>query len=218
MDTESTVGERIVLLALDEESGVLREPPLRVGLAVAAARLVELARSGHLTVAGGRLVAAARPPAEQPGDPVAAALAGQVRTHPDGPVHGWLLAVREQALSAAYEGLLTKGLVRREDRRVLKAFGTVRYPVTDPAVPAALRAELAEVVRGDREPGEGTATLIAVMYHARLHTVAFSGAEAGELEARVPALTRESEPATALGEAVRQAFAAAAVVAATAGG
>lgn len=212
MGSGLTVGEQVVLLALDEESGTLREPPLRVGLAVAAVPLLELARAGHVVVNNGKLVAATLPPTDKPEDPMAAAMAEQVRSHRDATAHAWLLAVRDQALSAAYAGLLAKGLVHQEGRRVLKAFGTIRYPVTDPDVPAALRSELATVVLDSRKPAEQTAVLIAVLHHAGLHAVALSDAETTAVEARMAEVAKELEPATALGEAVRCALAAIAVV------
>lgn len=217
MESELTVGEQVVLLALDEDSGTLREPPLRVGLAVAAVPLIELARSGHVVVHDGKLVAATLPPTDKPEDPVVAAMAEQVRSHSDATPHAWLLAVREQALSAAYAGLLAKGLVRQEGRQVLKAFGSIRYPVTDPTVPAALRSELAKVVLERREVSDRMAVLIAVLHHAGLPVVALSDAEATAVEARMAEVAQQLEPATTLGEAVHHALAAIAVVIATSG-
>ncbi|PAK24060.1 hypothetical protein CJD44_25000, partial [Streptomyces sp. alain-838] len=56
MTEDLTIGERIVLLALDEKAGTLREAPLRVSLAVSAAALLELSSSGGLTERDGTLV------------------------------------------------------------------------------------------------------------------------------------------------------------------
>src|SRR6185295_13570048 len=93
----------------------------------------------------------------------------------------WLLAVREQALDTAYRGLSEKGLVREQGRRVLGAFGSVKYPVTGLSELEALRGRLTAVLEG-QEPDERTAALITVLHHAGLQAVMLrdSGAEAPE--------------------------------------
>ena len=202
MRSELTLGEQVVLLGLEEDSGTLREP-LRVGFAVAAAPLLELTRSGHVVVRDGKLVAAETAP---PADPVAAALAEQVHKRPDASPQAWLLAVREPALSAAYEGLLDQGLVREEGKRVLGVFGSHRYPVADPAVPEALRRELAAVVLEGPKPEDQTAALIALLHHAGLHAVALPTADATAVEARMADIAEGQGPADKLGEAVQSAL------------
>jgi hypothetical protein len=214
MDSQLTMGEQIVLLALDEEGGTLREPPLRVGLAVSATALLGLTFSGHVVARDGALVAAPLPP---PDDPVAAAMAEQVRSHPEAKPQTWLLAVREQALTAAYDGLFAKRLVREEGRRVLGVFGSTRYPVTDAAAAEALRGQLAAVLVDGREPDERTAALIAVLHHAGLRAVMVPDADAAAAEARLAAIDEERGPAAALGEAVRTAVAALTAVIAVSG-
>lgn len=79
MTEDLTIGEQIVLLALDEETGTLREAPLRVSLAVSAAALLELSFSGYLTERDGTLVVAG---ASTPVDPAAAAMAEHMQSHP----------------------------------------------------------------------------------------------------------------------------------------
>jgi len=202
MHSGLTSGEQVVLLGLEEDSGTLREP-LRVGFAVAAAPLLELTRSGDVVVRDGKLVATATAP---PAEPVAAALAEQMQKRPDASPQAWLLAVREQALSAAYEGLLGKGLVREEGKRVLGVFGSHCYPVTDPAVPEALRRELAAVLLEGQEPSDGTAALIALLHHAELHAVALPTADATAVAARMAEIAEGQGPADKLGEAVRSAL------------
>lgn len=214
MDSQLTMGEQIVLLALDERSGELREPPLRVGLAVSAATLLGLTFSGQVEVREGKLAAAPLPP---PGDPVEAAMAEQLREHPEAKPQAWLLAVREQALAAAYAGLLAKGLVREEGRKLLGVFGSVRYPVTDTATAETLRARLAAVVLAGREPDERTAALVTVLHHAGLRAVVVPDEQADAAEAGFAAIDAGQGPAATLGEAVRTAVAALTAVIAVSG-
>ncbi|MFF4487577.1 GPP34 family phosphoprotein [Streptomyces sp. NPDC001544] len=215
MTEDLTVGQQIVLLALDER-GTLREAPLRVSLAVSVAALLELTFAGHVVVRDGAFVLA-RTPAPAPMDPAAAAMAERMRSHPEETPRQWLSAVREQALAAAYDGLSAKRLVREEGRRVLGAFGTIRHPVAEITVLAALRERLAAVLTQGQDPDERTAALITVLHHAGLKSVLPVGADEAAVERRFAAIAEGQEPAAALGETARTAVAAlAAVIAASA--
>lgn len=204
MDTGLTVGERIALLGLDQLDGAPHDA-LRVGAAVAAAPLLQLVRCGGVVAEGGRLVAADRP---APREPLAAAVAAQVREHPEARPQAWLLAVRDQAVTAAYDGLQAKGVVRREGRKLLGAFGSYRYPVTDASVPQALRRELAGVVLDGAPAGPETAELITLLHHAGLHARALPDADPAEVKERMGELAARTGASGAVGEAVSAALAA----------
>ncbi|GAA2504870.1 GOLPH3/VPS74 family protein [Streptomyces longisporus] len=205
MTKDLTIGEQIVLLTLDEETGTLREAPLRVSLAVSAAALLELSFSGYLAEHDGTLVVAG---ATTPADPAAAAVAGHIQSHPEETPREWLLAVREQALDTAYQGLLEKGLVREEGRRVLGAFGSVKHPVTGLSELVALRGRLTAVLAQGQDPDERTAALITVLHHAGLKTALTQGPRAEAPENRLIAIAEGQGPAAALGDTIRTTVAA----------
>lgn len=214
MTEDLTIGERIVLLALDEETGTLREAPLRVSLAVSAAALLELSLSGSLAERDGALAVAG---ASTSADPAASAMAEHVRSHPEESPREWLLAVREQALDTAYRGLSEKGLVREQGRRVLGAFGSVKYPVTGLSELAALRGRLADVLARNQDPDEHTAALITVLHHAGLQTVMARGLRGEVLEDRLTSIAEGQGSAATLGDTIRTTVAAlTAVIAASA--
>jgi hypothetical protein len=220
MGGEPAIGEQIVLLALDEETGRLREAPLRVSLAVAAGALAGLALSGHVVLREGAFTVAR---ASAPADPVAAVLVQHLREHPGDEPRAWLLAVRERALAAAYEGLLARRVVRERGRRVLGAFGTVTYPVVVPQARAALLGRLDAVLARGQDPDARTAALITVLHHAGLHALlpTGAGADADATAARraaVAALAEGQASAAALGETVRTTVASIAAVVAASGG
>ncbi|MFD8913106.1 GPP34 family phosphoprotein [Streptomyces sp. NPDC059575] len=210
MAEDLTIGEHIVLLALDEKTGTLREAPLRVSLAASAAALLELGFSGHLTERDGTLDVAG---ASTPSDPAAAAMAERVRSRPGETPRERLMAVREQALDAAYKGLAEKGLVRerRRGRRVLGVFGvfgSVRYPVTGLSELTALRGELtATLVRG-QEPDGRVAALITLLHHAGLQAVLPQDSGAETSEDRLNAIAEGHRAAAALGDTIRTTIAA----------
>ncbi|MFC9128258.1 GPP34 family phosphoprotein [Streptomyces sp. NPDC057099] len=120
----------------------------------------------------------------------------------------WLLAVREQALDTVYQGLLEKQLIREQGRRVLGAFGSVKYPVTGLSELVALRGRLAaELVQG-QGPDERTAALITVLHHAGLEAVLPHGPGAVAPEYRLTAIAEGQGPAAALGDTIRTTVAA----------
>ncbi|MGW0859029.1 GOLPH3/VPS74 family protein [Streptomyces sp. NPDC002690] len=204
MDMGLTVGERIALLGLDQQDGTPHDQ-LRVGAAVAAAPLLQLTRQGGVVVHEGKLVTADGP---APGEPLAAAVAAQVREHPEARPQAWLLAVRDQAVTAAYDGLRAKGVVHREGRKLLGAFGSYRYPVADASVPRALRGELAGVVLDGATAGPETAELITLLHHAGLHARALPDADLAVVKERMGELAARTGASAAVGEAVSAALAA----------
>ncbi|MFB7931877.1 GPP34 family phosphoprotein [Streptomyces sp. NPDC056039] len=173
MSSDLTIGEQVVLLALDEETGILREAPLRVSLAVAAAALLELSFSEHM------------------------------QSHPERTPREWLLALREQALDTAYQGLSEEGLVRKQGRRVLGVFGSVTYQVTGLSELVVLRGRLAVVLVQGQEADERTAALITVLHHAGLQAVMPQ-----VTEERLSGVAEGQGSVAALGDAIRTTVAA----------
>ncbi|QLJ05139.1 GPP34 family phosphoprotein [Streptomyces sp. NEAU-sy36] len=208
MDAGLTVGERIVLLGLDEADGTPREQ-LRVGCAVAAAPLLDLVRSGRVVARDGGLALTEEPPDDEP---LAAAVAAQMRRAPDAKPQAWLLAVRDEAVTAAYEGLLAKGVVRQEGRKRLGVFGSHRYPPADPAVLSALRAELSAVLLANAEPAPDTAELLTLLHRAGLDALALPDADPARIAPRMAEVSAALEPDGTVGDAVSAALAAVTVL------
>ncbi|MEU0846847.1 GPP34 family phosphoprotein [Streptomyces flaveolus] len=111
--------------------------------------MLELNLTGQLTERDGALVTTGAPTTE---DAAAAARFELLCSQPEETSRDWLLAVREQALGAAFEGLTEKGLVREEGRRVLGVFGSVTRPVTAGEELTALRGGWRPLLRTARPP------------------------------------------------------------------
>ncbi|WSQ06730.1 GPP34 family phosphoprotein [Streptomyces sp. NBC_01231] len=132
---------RMYLLAYDDSA----EGPYhrsRTQLLVRAAALIDLALRGRLREDGGTVTVTGTQPT---GDPV---LDGVLRDAADG--HGWKHLVRrhrKRTLTQVEDRLVMAGLVTVKAPRT--RFGTRRLTVTDPAVPAALRARVSVVLHGD---------------------------------------------------------------------
>ncbi|WP_371578765.1 GPP34 family phosphoprotein [Streptomyces sp. NBC_01314] len=153
----TTLGEEILLLSLDDSTGEARLP-LRTPHAIAAAALLERSLS----------------------DDSADALLDPL---PDD-AGKWIQEHRAKEYESALRGVLDKGLIREEKRRVLLVFRTTRYPEADGTVESALRGRLAQVVLEGAEPDPRTAALISLLHHGDLHTLAFPDADSEESPAR----------------------------------
>ncbi|KFG02096.1 hypothetical protein IQ62_03850 [Streptomyces scabiei] len=190
----ATLGEEILLLSLDDTTGEARLP-LRTPYAIAAAALLERSLS------------------EDPADAVLPDDAGKR-----------IYAHNTKEYERALRGVVDKGLIREEKRRVLLVFRTTRYPEADGTVESALRGRLAEVVLEGAEPDPRTAALISLLHHGDLHTLAFPDADSEESPARRrmteiaerhwtdPALRRMAETAAATAAALTAATMATTVV------
>ncbi len=77
-------------------------------------------------------------------------------------------ALDPDAVNAARERLLERGLVREEKKRVWGVFPTRRYPEADGSVERELRDTLASVVHEGAEPDERTAALLGLLHGAGL--------------------------------------------------
>lgn len=210
----TTLGEEILLLSLDDTTGEARLP-LRTPYAIAAAALLERALSG----AGAGGVDAA--------DGVDGAHgvdgAGEGEALPED-VKQWIHEHSTAEYEIALRGVLKKGLIREEKRRVLLVFRTTRYPEADGTVESALRGRLAEVVLEGADPDPRTAALISLLHHGDLHTLVFPDAESEDSPVRRrmagiadhhwadPALRRMAETAAATAAALTAATMAMTVV------
>ncbi|WP_461025326.1 GOLPH3/VPS74 family protein [Streptomyces heilongjiangensis] len=195
----TTLGEEVLLLSLDDSTGEARSP-LRTPYAIAAAALLERA------LADGPDGAALPDDAEK-----------------------WINEQRDGEYQRALRGLLDKGLVREEKRRLLLVFRTTVHPEADGTVEAALRGRLAAVALEGSEPDHRTAALITLLHHADLRELAFPDLDeeqSAAVERRMteiaerhwadPALRRMAETAAATSAALTAATTAATVVIITA--
>ncbi|WP_329339012.1 GPP34 family phosphoprotein [Streptomyces sp. NBC_00663] len=195
-----TLGEQLLLLSLDDESGAERESA-KVAWAIAAATLVELALAGRVEVGDDQRVVVIDP--TPPGTPgLDAALAEIVAWDKPGRVKDWLTHLKKDAVAAASRGLLDRGLVREEVKKVLGLFPVRRYPEADPTAETALRERLEDAVLRGATPDPRTASLVALLHGARLHRLAFPTVKPAEVDAPMAALATGDWAAPAVRRAI----------------
>jgi hypothetical protein len=198
-----TLGEEIMLLSLDDESGAAKDRQ-SAGWAVAGGILLDLVMAGRVSVDDGRVRVTDQAPTgvalldgrlEQ-----LAAWAGRRSRPPK--VTDWLTKDHSKAVTATIESLRERGLVAQEQHKVLGLFPVKRYPEADGAAERELRERLAAVVLEGGAPDDRTAGLVALIHSAKLHRLAFPGVPRKELSARMSEIS-EGQWA---GESVRKAI------------
>ncbi|MBQ0829381.1 GOLPH3/VPS74 family protein [Streptomyces tagetis] len=199
-EAPTTLGEQLLLLSLDDESGETREL-VKVVPAIAAAELVELALAGRIEVTEDEVTVVDATPL---GEPVLdAALSTVAGEDEPGRVGDWINVLKADAVPRTIAGLVGKGLVREERKRVLGLFPVRRYPEADGTVEAAVRQRLHAVVLEGATPNERTASLVALVHGARMHRLAFPDADARRVEAAMESISRGQWPATAVRHVVK---------------
>ncbi|MBN6037398.1 GPP34 family phosphoprotein [Amycolatopsis sp. 195334CR] len=156
------IAEDLVLLVFDDETGKPDSMVTNLPYALAGALLIELGIENRIGVDGkGRLELLDRTP---PAHPVLAdALVklekfdGRKPKDAISPLSGQKLTER------LLEGLADRGVLRREEGKVLKLFPVTRWPAEDSAHEESLRSKLNAVLVDGEEPDERTAALVAVL-------------------------------------------------------
>ncbi|MFF9000514.1 GPP34 family phosphoprotein [Streptomyces achromogenes] len=196
---KTTLGEEIMLLALDDETGVVQERT-RADHAVAAATLAELALAGRIGIVDGKVAVRDRSPMSVPAlDAALEAIAA--REKPAEP-YAWVSRLAGTAVAGARRGLLDKGLVREVTKKRWGVFSVSRYPEADGAPEAALRAGLSRVVLDGTDPDERQSALLAVVHGAGLHEAAFPEADQRAVARRMELLSQGNWAAVAVRKAL----------------
>ncbi|MFD6419725.1 GPP34 family phosphoprotein [Streptomyces sp. NPDC060194] len=214
-----TLGEQVMLLSLDDESGAAKERAA-ASWAVAGGIVLELVLAGKLSVHKDRMSVADRTPTgtallDERLALIDAWAAGRKKPPT---VTEWLMRDREKSVKATIASLCDRGLVGEERTRLLGLFPVTRYPEADGSVERELRERLRALVLDGAEPGERDAGLVALIHGAKLHRIAFPGVPRKQVAARIQEIADGEWASRAVGDAIRamQAVLAAATAAAVA--
>ncbi len=158
-----TLVEETLLLALDDESGNFHPlPEYSLPLALGGAVLMDLALQDKLdSDLQGMMVVDTTPVGDDILDPVLEQLRGiETRLQP----RTWLMRlartgfIKEHALAR----LVGRGILRREEKRVLWVFGSRRYPVIDDREEREAKLRILEVLLRGEIPDPRTVVLICL--------------------------------------------------------
>jgi golgi phosphoprotein 3 len=217
MDTKLSLAEELLLLALNDEKGtVLMAGATGLPYGLAGALLVELVDAGLLRLEGKTLVAA---PAGATRDEILDGILIQLRTAKrTRDLRYWVGRIGRSGgklKAKVADRLVGKGILQREEHRVLLIFPTTRFPQVNPMPEYGARERIRAALRGMTPPDERTAALISLVHACGLVGILFDKGERREAKKKAKEIAK-SQP---IGAAVAQTVEAiqAAVVAAAAG-
>lgn len=187
-----TLLEEIVLLALDDAAGVLRPlPPLAFGCALSGALLSDLALQNRIDTDPEQLVVINREPT---GDALLdAALATLAAAPAPHPVAYWLDLFSQQQRdleSTALHRLVERGILRREEKKILWVFGTRRYPTIDNQERTEVLTRLSALILGDDIPDPRDSIMLSLLIACGLAGKVFVGPEFNARSARLSTLAK----------------------------
>lgn len=200
-----TFPEEILLLALDDNAGKIKElPRVTVDTALAAAALLELSFLGKLDDGPQTLYVSDTTPV---GDPVLDEVLAQLaEVEEDKPILYWLNLLTETLTGLeekVLEGLVRKNILKIEDRKILWVFRQRRYPVADNREITEVKARLREVTASDAIPDPRDAVLVSLVTACHLWGEVLSEAELEQRRERIERMARFDFMGQALAESIR---------------
>ena len=172
-----TLVEELALLALDDKTGRQLDLPLNaLGYGLAGAVILDLSLAGSIDTDLHQLTVVNPAPT---GDSLLDFWLRRFQTEPQPrSVMFWLqeLALDQEAIQqAAVERLVQRGILRREERRLLWVFHVRRYPTIDGKETTEVRTRLTQLILGNDLPTPRDAILLSLIHGCRLSGHLFAG-------------------------------------------
>ena len=199
-----TFVEELVLLGLDDHTGALFPTPVMgFNYALAGAVIADLALAGRVDTDLQQLtVLSAEPTGDALLDRALATLAASPK--PQSVAH-WLGVFSSDRVSLENEGLarlVSRGILRREDKKILWVFGLRRYPTVDNQERTEVKTRLSALILGDDLPDPRDAILISLLAACHFIERIFTDKAYAARDARVETLARMDQVGREVGSAI----------------
>ena len=189
-----TFAEEILLLSLDDKKGSFLSsvPEQALRTALAGALLMELAVMNRIDTDLHALFVVAPDSTPDPtGDPLLDDVLQRIHTgEADQPAAFWLNEIAwkiNNLRERVVQGLVEKGVLKIEDRKVLWVFPQRRYPLLDDREVKEVRARLRELLFGGDIPEYRDAVLVGLVHSCGMVETLFSDQELPQV---MPRLTK----------------------------
>jgi Golgi phosphoprotein 3 len=197
-----TFVEELLLLSHDEKTGHFYNMSDAMP-ALAGAVLMELALRNRIDTDLDKLmVIDATPTGEPVLDGILAQMVTEPGTHSTEDWLDFLKHNRQEIHDAALQRLIERGILRREENRVLWVFGTRRYPMVENHEQQEVRLRIAELLRSDEIPDARDIVIIGLAGACGLLEHIFSKDEMQRTRARIDQIVKLD----LIGRAVRSAI------------
>ncbi|WP_298988768.1 GPP34 family phosphoprotein [uncultured Pseudokineococcus sp.] len=184
VEHELTLPEELLLLVYDDEKGTTWSTSLDTGLGGAVQ--LDLSLRSRVDVVDGDLVVVDATPT---GEPVLdGALAEVAATSRPRPPKRWLGPLGREVRAAALERLVERGVLHREDDRVLWVLPHTRYPEADGGPEDRVRGRLHDAVVVGTTPDARTAALASLVKALGLRREVFPEADRRATDRRLEQL------------------------------
>ncbi|WP_051340172.1 anti-sigma factor antagonist [Azospirillum halopraeferens] len=181
-----TLLEEVMLLCIDEDGGALRPLARSVYDQLAAgAVLMELALAGRVDSDLKRISVVNPQPT---GEPLLDGVLARLAELGTGTPLDWTFEVAGQGpelRAAALDRLIQRGIIRREEGRILWIFRDRRYPIVDGRERREVRARLRDLLLGDDIPDPRDVVLVGLVNIAGLFGTLLTPAELRAAEPRI---------------------------------
>jgi Golgi phosphoprotein 3 len=216
MDMKLSLAEELLLLALNEEKGtVLMTASVGLPYGLAGALLIDLSEAGLVRLEGKEVLAAPTGAArDELLDEALGAIRASRRTRTLG---HWVNKIGRSGgkiKKRLLDRLVSKGILKQEEHRLLLVFPTMRYPEANPMPEYGIRERVRAAIRGFTPPDARTAALISLVYACDLTGVVFEKGERREARKRAKAISQSQPVGSAVAHAV-EAIKAAVIIAAS---
>ncbi|MBY8851886.1 GOLPH3/VPS74 family protein [Saccharothrix longispora] len=199
-----TLADELALLVHDDEDGTRRLGQPALGYGLAGALLVELALAGRVDVVDKKVAVVDPAPTGHP--LLDGALARIADDKPRKPGH-WVDKLSRGLTDRVLDGLVERGVLRREEGRVLLVFPRTRFPAPDgrePDAEADARARMHAAVAGDGPVDPRTAALCALVKAVGQDRKVFADLPRGDVGRRLKAISEGEWAATAVRKAIEE--------------
>ncbi len=203
-----TLSEQLLLLALKDEKGtVVSKAGIALDFGLAGALLLEMTVSGRINIRDGKLIVQNATPS---GDPlidevlaILTAKKGKLK-----PMKYWVprLASKMKKLRHKIaDRLVLSGILKREKKRILGIFPSVRYPTQNPLPELEVREQLKHTVLQGNSPSAETRMILNLVKACDLSDEVFGKAMRKQVKARFKELEKEPGDSEAVGKAISEA-------------
>lgn len=204
MHNQLTFVEELVLLGLDDQTGALLPTPVMgFNYALAGAVIADLALAGRIDTDLQQLTVI-RP--EATGDALLDRALVMLATAPQPKsVSHWLgvfSGQRAEMEDEALARLVARGILRRQDKKILWVFGTRRYPTVDNQERTEVKTRLSGLILGDDLPDPRDAVLISLLTACHLAQHIFAGPPYAARSGRLATLARMDQVGREVGSAI----------------
>ncbi|NCC52106.1 MAG: GPP34 family phosphoprotein [Spartobacteria bacterium] len=200
-----TFAEELLLLTLDDESGVIKElPAQQMDRAMVGAVLMEMAMANRIDTDDKRLHIIDATPAP---DPMQNVLLDELKAHDNElfitDVLDYLSIYGRTIRDRTLEHLISKGILRLDEQRILWVFERRRYPLIDNREIEEVKSRLRHIILGDDLPDPRDAILISLVDACGLFREIFSLDELKSVCGRIKQLAKLDFIGQKLAAAVR---------------